>query len=98
MWIEEITILSDIAKTQPHAAMASYTHGLVYNHTFLSRTTPNIHKLLLPLEGSIRTVLIPSMCDRPAPNDLERDLLGLPPRLGGIGIAKPVLISVGNTL
>ena len=93
VWIEEISILSDIAKTQPHAALAAYIHGLIHNYTFLCRTTPNIHKLLIPLEGSIRTTLIPSICDRPAPNDLERDLLGLPPRLGGIGIANPVLTS-----
>ena len=32
VWIEEIIILSDIAKTQPHAALAAYIHGLVHNY------------------------------------------------------------------
>ena len=40
VWIEEISILSDIAKTQPHAALAAYIHGLIHNYTFLCRTTP----------------------------------------------------------
>ena len=88
-WIEMIESLSEIAKSQPHAALAAYIHGLVHKFSFLFRTTPNIEQFLRPLEECIRAKFIPSVCGRTAPNDLERDLLGLPPRLGRIGIANP---------
>ena len=88
-WMQEICILSDIADAQPHVAHAAFTHGYVHKFSFLSRTTPNIESHLLPLETCIRTKLIPSLTGKSPPNDLERDLLGLPPRLGGLGIINP---------
>ena len=88
-WIEEISVLSDIALSQPHAALAGFTHGMIHKFTYLCRTTPNIDQLLSPLEDLIRSRLIPAVCSQPPPNDLVRDLLGLPPRLGGIGLPNP---------
>ena len=88
--------LSGIATSQPHAALAAYIHGLVHKFTFLGRTTPNIEQLLHPLEECIRAKFIPSVCGRTAPNDLERDLLALPPRLGGVGVANPALQSASE--
>lgn len=54
------------------------------------RTTPNISQLLQPIEDVIRTMLIPTLTARPPPNDIERRLLALPARLGGITIINPV--------
>ena len=45
----ELERLSEIALTQPQAAYAALTHGLVSKWTYLARTTPNIDDLLKPL-------------------------------------------------
>ena len=37
----------------------------------------------------IRTTLIPALTDRQPPNDIQRNLLALPARLGGIALASP---------
>ena len=50
---------------------------------------PSIGSNLLPLEMIIRTKLIPALTGRPPPNDLDRDLLALPARLGGIALVNP---------
>ena len=95
-WTQELLTLSDIAKSQPHAAHAAFTHGFVHKFSFLCRTIPNIEGYLHPLENCIRSNFIPSLTGRSPPNDLERDLLGLPPRLGGLGITNPTMLSSGE--
>ena len=96
LWEHELFFLSDIANSQPQAAHTVFTHGYVHKFIFLCRTIPNIKGYLHPLENCIRSILIPSLTGRPPPNDLERDLLGLPPRLGGLGIINPTEISTGK--
>ena len=92
-WCTELELLSTIAKTQPHAAYAAFTHGLTSKWTFLTRTVPNIGPLLLPLEKVIRSSFIPSFTNGLPPNDQLRDLLSLPARLGGIGLSNPVTMA-----
>ena len=88
-WVEEVKLLSVIAQTQPHAAYSAYIHGLSSKWTYLSRTVPNIEKLVQPLEDAIRRHFLPVLTGRAPPNGLERNLFALPCRLGGIGIANP---------
>ena len=57
--------------------------------TYLTRTIPDIGPSLLLLEVIIRTKLIAALTSRPPPNDTERVLLVLPPRLEGIALANP---------
>ena len=45
-WVKAIERLSIIAETQPHAAYAAFTHGLVSKWTYISRTIINIDHLL----------------------------------------------------
>ncbi len=85
-WIRELKLLSNIAASQPHAAFAA---GLMSKWAYISRTTPNISNLLRSLEDVIRHVFIPSITRRPPPNDHVRNLMGLPARLGGMGILDP---------
>ena len=75
-----------IAITQPHATFAAFTHSVVHQWTYLARTVPNICKFFTPMEDIIRLNLIPS-------GDLERLLLSLPPRLGGLGFTIPTNLS-----
>ncbi len=88
-WAQELELLATFGKTQPHAAYSALTHGLTSKWAYLSRTTPNIGPMLQPLETRIRSILIPTLTNRPPPNDHERELFALPAQLGGIRLTVP---------
>lgn len=88
-WSAEVNLLATFAKSQPHAAHSAFTHGLTSVWSHVIRTTPSIGHLLQPLEDAIRMNLIPGLTDGPPPNDLDRSLLALPARLGGIALKNP---------
>ena len=88
-WVSEIEHLSSIAVTHPHAAYTAYTHGLSSIWTFLARVIPEIGDLLCPLEEAIRHRFLTALTGKTALTDIERDLLALPVRLGGMGISNP---------
>ena len=92
-WCAELDKLSSIAKTQPHAAYAAYTHGMTSKWTYLARTIPDISHHYQRLERIIRTSLIPSLMNGQPPNDQLHNLLGLPARLGGIGVPNPAMMT-----
>ena len=77
------------AISQPQACNAAFTFGLQHHWTYFLRTLPYIAELLQPLDSAINEVLIPSVTD---PN-AERDLLGLPVRMGGLRFTDPVVTS-----
>ena len=88
-WKTETKLLATIAYTQPHAAYAAFTHGMASKWLYLSRTIENISPSLEPLEQTIRTELIPALTGRSPPNDIERNLLALPARFGGLALTNP---------
>ena len=88
-WAREVERLSSIAATQPQAAYAALTHGLISKWTYLSRTVPNIEDLFKPLEDVIRNLFLPAITGQNAFSDDDRDLMALPARLGGLGIIDP---------
>jgi len=59
-WIKAMQVLSKFAKTQPHAAFATFTHCLQACWTFLCRTIPGAGIFLRPLEDCIRNEFLPS--------------------------------------
>ena len=83
-WISQIVRLGEFAQSHPQASYVAYTFGLRHRWTYFLRTLPNIEDLLKPLERAISEVLIPSMVDHKS-TELERDILSLPVRLGGLG-------------
>jgi hypothetical protein len=87
-WIQCVKTLATIATSEPHAAFSAYTHCLQSQWSFLCRSMPGNPLLFEPLEVAIRTVFIPALLRREV-NDLERDLISLPARMGGMGIVKP---------
>ena len=95
-WSVELERLALVATTQPHSAFAAFTHGFTSKWTHLARTIPNISHFLQPLEDIISTRLIPALSGRQAPNNLERNLLSLPARLGGIGLTNPTEVSTSE--
>ena len=88
-WTSSITVLSEIAVSQPHAAYSALTHGLSSKWSYLSRVTPDISHLLDPLDIALKTKLLPALTGRPTPNDQECALFALPARHGGLGIRIP---------
>ena len=92
-WVEEINRLAKVASSQPHAAYAAFTHGLSGHWSYLMRTIPDIQDLLQPLEAEIHQTFIPTLTGRPPCSSLERDLLSLPARLGGMGLSNPTSYS-----
>ena len=54
------------------------------------RTLPNIQDLLEPLENAISKILIPAITEHIC-SRLDRDILALPVRLGGLGMTNPCL-------
>ena len=97
-WAEEIRTLSEIARTEPHAAFAAFTHGLSSRWNYFLRVmdlkTLSALELLLPLENAIRSLFIPALTGHSPPGDLVRELLALPAKLGGIGLINPVEIAI----
>ena len=90
-WVKEIEALAEIAVTQPHAAFAAFTHCVKHKWNFIVRTTPGIGDLLQPLEDKIVNCLLPAITGRDTLSSIERELLALPARLGGMGIPNPTL-------
>ena len=88
-WIQDIEQISDIAKNDPQIAYASYTKALCMRWCFVQRTISGISHLFQPLEEVIREKFIPAIVGRNI-SDLERRILALPVRFGGLGIQNPV--------
>ncbi len=90
-WSEEVNRLAEIAKTQPHAAFAALTHGLIGRWTYGIRVSAlSSDEALTPLEKEISQNLIPAITGQTAPADSMRTLLALPARLGGMGLINPM--------
>ena len=49
-----------------------------------------------PLEEALRHSFLPALTGRSAFSDGERDLLSLPAKLGGIGIANPTIVCIAQ--
>ena len=69
-------------------AYYAFTHGLVGRWIYFLRTLPGISDFLQPLELSIIKEFIPAVTGN-CVSDLERDLLALPARMGGLGLRNP---------
>ena len=83
-------MLSETAKSQPHAAFAALTHAL------LSKWTYNIGDEVSPLDEMLRSELLPALTGRPPPSDLDFALFALPARLGRQGINIPSKAASGE--
>ena len=88
-WSKQIGLLSRIAKIDPHSAYAAYTNGLRHKFNYVMRTIPDTSTLLQPLENAIKNQLIPALTEQFQIGDVERDIIALPVRLGGLGIPNP---------
>ena len=97
-WIDEIKVLANIAKSEPHCALAAFMHGLRNRYVYFMRTILDIGKYLTSLENSIRNHLLPAILEGHQCNDEERELIALSPKFGGLGIINPVKICQTNSI
>ena len=88
-WIDKVKHLAIIAKTEPQATYAAFTHSLIGEWTYFLRTVPVSKEQLTPLEDAIKLYFIPSLTGRAGITDQVRHLISLPTRLGGLGIIDP---------
>ena len=84
-WISALNKLSMVAASQPHAAFAAFTQCMQGQWTFICRAMPDVSPLFLRLEEAIRMTFLPALLRRQV-NDLEREVLSMPARMGGLGI------------
>ena len=89
-WVKEIINLADFAITQTQESYAVYTFGLKHRWTYFLRTLPDIQDLLQPLEEAITQFLLPALVDHKC-SPLEREILALPVKKGGIGVTNPCI-------
>jgi hypothetical protein len=89
MLCEQLERLSEIASSSPHAAHSAYVHGIRHKWTYLQRIHPNLSSIFEPLESMIREKFIPNLLGGHHVNEIERDLLSLPGKKGGMAIENP---------
>ena len=88
-WCEELTKLSEIAKTQPQAIYAGFTSGYKHKYSYFMRTSNCISYFMYLIEKIIKEKLILALFDGFPISEEFRKLLVLPCKLGGMGIADP---------
>ena len=88
LWCQELEKLSRIAQNQPQAAYAAFVHGYKHKFTYFLRTIPQMERFLQPVDDILTYVFIPTIFGSPV-NEIERKILTLPTKLGGLGI--PIL-------
>ena len=88
-WVRDTEQLAEIAKDEPQIAFSAFTKALCMRWCFVQRTVSGISHLFQPLEDCIRETMIPAIVGRRV-SDIERRIMALPVRLGGIGILNPV--------
>ena len=89
-WSDELSRLSEIDLTQPHAAYPALTHGLLGRWSFLSKMLPDIDEWFSALEQTIHIYLLPVLFSKFNFSDAKRKMILLPSHLGELGIIYPV--------
>ena len=89
-WVKDVEQLASIAKDEPQNAYTAFTKAICMRWSFLQRTIPNTKDYFVPLEETIRERLIPAIIGRRI-TDVERKLVSLPVRMGGLGIQDPTI-------
>ena len=85
-WTKEVKKLAEIARSQPQAAYAAFTHGEQHRFSYFMRTIPGMEELMQPLDEAISRELLPAILGSEAFSPIDREMYALPLRHGGLGI------------
>ena len=78
-WCEELTKLSEIAKTKLEAAYAAFTSEYKHKFSHFIRTINCISNFMSPVEKIFKEKLLPALFDDFPISEVFRKLLALPP-------------------
>ena len=86
-WKGELEALSEIARSQPHAAYTVFTKGYKSKFTYFMRTIESFEDYVDPIQEAIDDLLLPTLFGQtePFPSNL-RQLVTLTPAQGGLGV------------
>ena len=87
-WVKELQKLTEIARSEPHAAYSAFTFGFKSKFNYLMRTVSGISELLAPLDEAVDN-FIRSIFQGREFSSVERKLFSLPVKLGGLGVDIP---------
>ena len=87
--MEELKALCEVAETHPQMAYSAYNKGFKSKFTFFIRTIEGMEDYLVPVDEFLTEQFIPTLFGTDYPLEELREVLGLNPNDGGIGI--PVL-------
>ena len=87
-WVEELQRLTEIARSEPHAAYSAFTFGFKSKFNYLMRTVSGISELLAPLDEAVDN-FIRSIFQGREFSSVERKFFSLPVKLGGLGVDIP---------
>ena len=85
-WINQLEVLSKIAAAEPQTAYCAFVSGFKHKVTCKIRTVLDIRKHLEKLDQAVDIKFIPTLTDGHFCNEMERKLLSLPVKCGGMGI------------
>ena len=86
-WKGELKALSEIARSQPHAAYTVFSKGYKSKFTYFMRTIESFEDYVDPIQEAIDDLLLPTLFGQtePLPSDLPQ-LVTLTPAQGGLGV------------
>ena len=79
-------LLLKIAAIEPQSIYSAFNVSFKHKVTYTTRTIPDICQHLHKFDQEIEKVFIPAVIDRHISNNVERKLLSLPVKLGGVEI------------
>ena len=92
--MDKLNNLCEIAKLEPQAAYNCFVSGLKHKLNYIMRTIPDISHLLKPIDDIILTKFIPAITDGIKINQIERKILSLPAKYGGLAI--PIFAEISD--
>ncbi|KAI0979583.1 hypothetical protein GJ496_004729 [Pomphorhynchus laevis] len=88
-WIDQISLLTEVAKCDSQVAYTMLTKSLQNQWTYLQRTCEINREWLNPLSEMIFKKLVPEIIGIPNIDMELRSIICLPLRLGGMGVCDP---------
>ena len=85
-WCDQLENLCQVAKSNPQVAYCAYTHGFQHKFTYFFRTIEGFERYLQPLDDLLTYGFLPTLFGS-ALTPVERKLVALPLRNGGLGIS-----------
>ena len=90
----ELNKLCEIGNLEPQAEYSCFVSGFKHKLNYIMRTIPDISHLLKPINDIILAKLIPAITDGIKINQIEKKLLSLPAKYGGLAI--PIFAKVSD--